>query len=101
MIFKPNPCPFCGSDYIETYMTMWDLFGIKCLNCGLYYEATTINEVEKRWNWKINDIIYPVSELKKSISIKYYLIFWKRKYYMQKEKERMLAGFCIRRSGKV
>ena len=34
---------------------------------------------------KKHGVLWPVSELKKSIGLKYYLIFWKRKYYMQKE----------------
>ena len=40
------------------------------------------NDIE---NAKKIGIQWPLSELKKSIGIKYYLIFWRRKYYMQKE----------------
>ena len=41
-----------------------------------------ISDIETLKNY---GILWPVWELKKSIGIKYYLLFWKRKYYMQKE----------------
>jgi len=41
-----------------------------------------MNDIEAMKNYGIH---WPISELKKSIGIKYYLLFWKRKYYMQKE----------------
>ncbi len=34
---------------------------------------------------KYYGFLWPISILKKSIGIKYYLIFWKRKFYIQKE----------------
>ena len=42
----------------------------------LPYDMECLKQYGARW---------PVSKLKKSIGIKYYLFFWKRKFYMQKE----------------
>ncbi len=75
-------CPICGKENDDNWPVTVDddIMDGGCQDC---WEK----ETDESW-WeavKSLGIHWPISELKKSIGIKYYLIFWKRKYYMQRE----------------